>query len=236
MTVRPAMIFAAGLGTRMGELTRDRPKPLLELAPGHTLLDHALALVRGAEAAPVVVNAHAHAGQIAAHLARCAQDVALSLETDRLETGGGLKAAFPRLLAPGHRGPVLTLNADMFWRGPNPLVALADAWDGARMGALLALVRREAAIAHQGPGDFALDRAGRLARRTPGAAAPFVFAGAHAIDPTALDPFPPGVYSLNAVWDRLLAEGRLFGLVWEGTWIDVGRPEGLDRARAALAP
>ena len=47
MTPQAVMIFAAGLGTRMGELTRDRPKPLIEVAE-RPLIDHALDLVRGA--------------------------------------------------------------------------------------------------------------------------------------------------------------------------------------------
>ena len=58
------MIFAAGLGTRMGALTRDRPKPLIEVA-GRPLIDHALALVRDAGIPRVVVNTHAHADQLA---------------------------------------------------------------------------------------------------------------------------------------------------------------------------
>ena len=125
MTPQALMIFAAGLGTRMGALTRDRPKPLVEVA-GRPLIDHALALARAAGIPRIVVNTHAHADQMQAHLARTAPDVLISHEPTLLETGGGLKRALP-LLGPG---PVFTLNADMVWTGPNPLAALAAAWTG----------------------------------------------------------------------------------------------------------
>jgi MurNAc alpha-1-phosphate uridylyltransferase len=223
------MIFAAGLGTRMGELTRDRPKPLLAVG-GVTLLDHALALVRHAGVDRIVVNTHAHAGQIAAHLARVAPDVAVSHEPERLETGGGLKRALPLLGS----GPVFTLNADMVWRGPNPLATLAAAWRPG-MGALLCLVPRAAATGHTGPGDFFLAPDRGLQRRGEALAADYVYAGAQIIDTATLDGFDAPVFSLNAVWDRLLAESRLFGVVHPGGWVDVGRPEGLALAEAELA-
>ena len=228
------MIFAAGLGTRMGALTRDRPKPLIPVA-GRPLIDHALALVRGAGIARVVVNAHAHPDQIRAHLAAVAPDALISDEPERLETGGGLKRALP-LLGPGLvSGPVFTLNADMVWTGANPLAALAAAWRPGD-GALLALVPRAGAIGHTGAGDFFRDPAdGRLTRRGAAAAADFVYAGAGIIDTAALADFPEGVFSLNAVWDRLNAEGRLRGVVHAGGWVDVGRPEGMALAEAELA-
>ena len=180
------MIFAAGLGTRMGALTRDRPKPLLTVG-GRALIDHALALARDAAVPRIVVNAHAHADQLAAHLARVAPDVRLSREPERLETGGGLKAALPLLGS----GPVFTLNADMVWRGPNPLTALAAAWDPARMGALLALVPRASAIGHAGAGRLR-DRRRRDGSRAAAAAATatLVYAGAQIIDAAALDAVP----------------------------------------------
>lgn len=230
MTPQAAMIFAAGLGARMGALTRDRPKPLLTVR-GRTLIDHALDLAREARIPRVVVNAHAHADQLASHLAATAPEVRVSQEPVLLETGGGLRAALP-LLGPG---PVFTLNADMVWRGPNPLVDLAGAWEPAWMGALLVLVPRAAAIGHAGAGDFEIDAAGRLSRRGVAPEASLVYAGAQILDTAALAPFPPGAFSLNLVWDALLAEGRLFGLVWRGGWVDVGRPEGLALAEAELA-
>jgi MurNAc alpha-1-phosphate uridylyltransferase len=226
VTPRAVMIFAAGMGTRMGELTRRRPKPLIEVA-GRPLIDHALEIARGVNPGRIVVNSHAHAAMLEAHLAGAG--VTLAHEPELLETGGGLLAALP-LLGPG---PVFTLNADMVWRGPNPLAALAGAWRPG-MGGLLALIPRAAAQGHAGAGDFTLGADGRIARRGAAAEAPFVYAGAQILDGAALAGFAPGKFSLNLVWDALLAEGRLSGLVWRGGWVDVGRPEGIALAEAEL--
>ena len=224
-----AMIFAAGLGTRMGELTRDRPKGLIEVA-GRPLVDHALELVREAGVPRVVVNTHAHAAMMQAHLAAAAPEAVVSHEPELLETGGGLRRAVPLL----GDSPVFTLNADMVWSGANPLRTLAAAWDGARMDALLCLVPREAAMGHAGPGDFFRAEGGLLRRRGAAEAADLVFAGAQIIDTRLLAEVPEGAFSLNVVWDRMLAAGRLYGVVHTGGWADVGTPAGLARAEAAF--
>jgi MurNAc alpha-1-phosphate uridylyltransferase len=224
------MIFAAGLGTRMGELTRDLPKPLLEVA-GKPLIAHALDLARDAGVRRVVVNTHAHAAQMQAWLAAQAPQTLVSHEPVLLETGGGLKQAAALLGA----GPAYTLNADMVWRNGNPLRTLAAAWDGTRMDALLCLIPRAAAVGHAGPGDFFLGERGRLVRRGDAPAADYVYTGAQILDLAALEDFPHGAYSLNKVWDALLARGRLCGVVHPGAWVDVGRPEGLALAEAELA-
>lgn len=222
-----AMIFAAGLGTRMGALTRDRPKGLIEVA-GKPLVDHALDLVRDAGVPRVVVNTHAHAAMMAAHLAVAAPEALVSFEPQLLETGGGLGRALPLLAAT----PVVTLNADVVWSGTNPIAALAAAWDPARMDALLCLVPRAAAVGHAGPGDFFRADDGGLTRRGDAAQADFVYAGAQIIDTRLLADFPDGAFSLNRVWDRMLATGRLHGLVHTGGWADIGTPAGLARAEA----
>lgn len=228
MTPRAAMIFAAGLGTRMGALTADRPKPLIEVG-GRPLIAHALALVRGAGIGRIVVNVHAHAAMMRGWLAENAPDVLVSEEAERLETGGGLKRALPLL----GEGPVVTLNADMVWSGPNPVAALAVGW-APGMGALLSLVPRAAAVGHGGPGDFFLHADGRLARRGAAATADYVYAGAELIDTAALAGFGDDVFSLNPVWDALAAAGRLRGLVHPGGWADVGTPAGIALAEAEV--
>lgn len=228
MRPQAAMIFAAGLGTRMGALTVHRPKPLIAVG-GRPLIAHALAQVRGAGIGRIVVNVHAHAGMMRDWLAAEAPDVLVSDEPERLETGGGLRRALPMLGA----GPVVTLNADMVWSGANPVAGLVEAWRPG-MGALLSLVPRAAAVGHRGPGDFFLEADGRLVRRGHAAVADYVYAGAEVIDTAALDGFGETVFSLNPVWDALAAVGRLRGLVHVGGWADVGTPEGIALAEAEV--
>lgn len=220
--MRPLMIFAAGLGTRMRPLTDSLPKPLIPVA-GRTLLDRALDLGRDAGAGPVVVNTHYLGDQIAAHLAD--RDVAISDEPGTiLDTGGGLRQALPLL----GQGPVMTLNPDVVWTGPNPLAALNAAWRD-EMEALLMLVPLDRATGRQGAGDFSLDAAGRISRRGD-----FVYGGAQIIRPDRLARIPDAAFSLNRLWDLLIAEGRAFGISHPGGWCDVGYPQAIPLAEAML--
>lgn len=219
------MLFAAGLGTRMGALTAERPKPLIPVA-GRALIDHALDLTNGLGLKRIVVNLHYRADMIRSHLADRA-DIVFSAETETLlETGGGLKAALPML-----RGsPVLTLNTDAVWFGPNPLVVLGDAWDSTRMDALLLMVPTDSAFGHRGRGDFAADTEGRL-RRGGG----YVYVGAQMITTETVAAIPDRAFSLNRVWDDIASKGRLFGAVYPGQWCDVGQPQSIALAEVMLA-
>ena len=219
----PVMVFAAGFGTRMGALTESKPKPMVEVA-GRALIDHTLDLVAAHAPPRTVVNLHYRAEQLAAHLA--GRDILLSHETpDILDTGGGLRAALPLL----GEGPVLTMNSDAIWRGPNPLSHLEALLDGDRMGALLLCLPPGRVRGHAGSGDFLRDAEGRLARG-PG----LVYTGVQIIDPACLAAIPEPVFSLNRAWDVLGEQGRLFGAVYPGEICDVGRPKGIALAEDML--
>lgn len=218
-----ALLFAAGFGTRMRPLTDTRPKPLIEVA-GKPLLDHALDLVAPLALPRVVVNTHYKGGMIARHLA--GRDIALSPETPEvLDTGGGLKQALPLL----GDGPVFTLNTDAVWRGDNPLRMLADAWDPARMDALLLCIPPMRAHGHSGRGDFVLDDSGRITRG-PG----LIYSGAQIIKPAAVLDIPETVFSLWSLWYPMIEAGRMFGLPYTGHWCDVGQPGGIGIAERML--
>lgn len=217
-----ALLFAAGLGTRMAPLTRTRPKPLIEVA-GKPLLDHALDILDDAGLKHVAVNTHYLAQQITDHLAD--RSVLISHEPELLDTGGGLRKGLALL----NSDPVFTLNTDAVWTGPNPVEVLARHWDPDRMEALLLLISQDRAIGHSGNGDFLVAPDGRLSRG-PGA----VYTGLQIIRTACLDQYPDGAFSMWEIWNALLERGTMFGALHTGGWCDVGRPSSIDLAEDLL--
>jgi MurNAc alpha-1-phosphate uridylyltransferase len=229
-----AMVLAAGKGLRLRPITLSRPKPLVEVG-GQTMLDGALDRLAEAGVAEAVVNAHYLGQMIESHLqGRTRPRIHLSHEEALLETGGGVKKALPLL----GEEPFFVVNGDILWRdGKVPaLRRLAEAWDGARMDALLLLQPTATAVGYEGLGDFVMDQLGRLRRREEGEVAPFLFAGLQILAPGLFAGTPDGPFSLNLIYDRALAAQRLYGLRHDGTWYHVGTPEDLQRVEAALAP
>lgn len=112
-----AMIFAAGLGSRLAPLTTTCPKALLPVG-GVPMLERAIVLLRDKAGVDcVVVNVHSHSAMmkqwIAHNSRRLGVDIIISDETDRLlDTGGGLLKAAP-LLDDGTSEPVILYNADI---------------------------------------------------------------------------------------------------------------------------
>ncbi|PTX58103.1 MurNAc alpha-1-phosphate uridylyltransferase [Litoreibacter ponti] len=217
-----AMIFAAGFGTRMRPLTDTRPKPLIEVA-GRPLLDHALSCVSdfGARA---VVNAHYKSQMIAAHLA----DTPVTVITEApevLDTGGGLRNARAQLGS----DPVFTMNSDVVWAGPNPLNILAEGWRD-NMEALLLLVPVERTVGYTRSGNFSIGNGGQLQRDTSG----MVYTGAQLLRTDRLDAITQDIFSLNVLWDQMLAGGAAYGVTYPGHWADVGTPDGIKLAETML--
>lgn len=227
-----AMVLAAGLGTRMRPLTDNLPKPLLRLG-GRSLLDHALDRLAALGVGDAVVNAHWRGEQVAAAMAARRQPrITVQMEAALLETGGGVARALPAL----GEAPFAVVNGDAFWLdGPTPaLRRLAAAFDPAEMDALLLMVRTTQVDGVVGLGDFLIDPLGRMRRPKEREIAPYLFAGVQILAPGLFDGAPPGAFSLNRVYDRAAASGRLFGLVHDGVWFHLSTPQDLAQAEANL--
>ena len=108
-----AMIFAAGLGTRLKPLTDRMPKALVPVC-GKPLLAHTIERLKGAGADEIVVNVHHFSQQIVDYLATHDFGIRIKIsdESDRLlDTGGGLRKALP--LFSQQDQPVLIHNVDI---------------------------------------------------------------------------------------------------------------------------
>ena len=213
------MLLAAGLGTRMGDLTRDLPKPLLDV-DGKPLIMHLVESLVAAGFADLVVNLAYLGERIEAALgdgSRFGARIAYSREPDGpLGTGGGVKRALPLLGA----APFLLVNADVrsdypFARLRRPLVGQAH----------LVLVDNPA---HNPAGDFALGQDGRLANQGEQM---LTFAGLSVLDPRLLEGAVKGAFSLTPLLRAAADAGQLRGERYAGTWLDVGTPARLAQAR-----
>ncbi len=230
--IKTAMVMAAGHGTRMRPLTNDRSKAMVDVG-GRVLIDHMLDRLSAAGIERAVVNVHAHADHLENYLKRHSSGPEIIISDERselLETGGGVVKALPLL---GH-DPVLICNIDAIWDERVPVIpALMEAWDPVEMDDLLLLAPIGQTMGYNGAGDFILDDAGRLSRRS-GPTAPYVYAG---VQIAALSPFRNlkiEKFSRNRVWDDSLKARRMFGHVMDGFWMHVGDPQARDVAEDYL--
>ena len=111
--MKQAMIFAAGLGTRLKPLTDTMPKALVKV-DGQPLLWHVIMKLKAAGYDRIVVNVHHFAQQIVDYLeanSNFGLDIRISDETGGLlETGGGIRKALPLF---DQESPILIHNVDI---------------------------------------------------------------------------------------------------------------------------
>jgi len=233
--IRRAMIMAAGLGTRMRPLTDNRPKPLITVG-GKPLIDHALDRLVSAGVELAVVNLHYKADMLRAHLDKRRDiEIRYSAEDDALlDTGGGVVKALPHF----QNEPFFILNSDSIWvEGySSALPTLARLWDESRMDALLLLAAMVSALGYEGwRGDFRLSSTGHVSRVPDRMVSPFAFPGVQLVHPRLFADPPAPAFSTNVMWNRAIANERLFGARLDGVWLHVGSPEARDDAEAFLA-
>ena len=224
-----AMIFAAGLGTRMRPLSEQIPKPLIKVG-GKALIDHALDRFAAAGVTTAIVNLHHHADQIEAHLAgRRAPKILISDERKKLlDQGGGIKRALPQL----GDAPFFLCNTDSFWiEGPQSnLRRLAEAWDPKEMDILLLVAAAATSVGVDWPGDFTMDPEGRLERREERRVAPFVYSGVGIIKPSLFTDAREDVFRLAPYFFSAAQKRRLFGVRLDGIWLHIGTPQVIEAA------
>ena len=229
-----AMILAAGRGERMLPLTKETPKPLLEVA-GVSLLERHLIRLADADLDEIVINVSHLGEQIVSFCgdgSRWGVSISFSREPEPLETAGGIAHALPQL---GNQ-PFLVVNGDIYTDFPFEQLKGVMPTEA---GAHLILVPNPP---HHPEGDFNLtERAGdqsgvsvgRLSM-TSGGDAMLTYSGIGVYSPQMFEQVPEGVYPLRPLLEVGCADGRVSGQPYEGRWEDIGTPERLDVLNQSL--
>lgn len=236
-----ALILAAGLGTRLGELTSDRPKALVEVC-GRTMLEHQLRHLSAAGFDRFVINIHHFAPKVKAFLEEHQNfglDIRLSDETDLLlDTGGGIRKAM-RLF--DDEQPVLVHNVDIFSSVDLKALYSGHIESGADSTLLVAQRSTSRYLYFDNSGmlcGWSNEKTGQVRSPYPGfdksQFTPCAFQGIHVVSRTLLpllDEVPEPRFSITDFYVDNAARLRLRSVLSDpGNWVDAGKPETLERA------
>lgn len=236
-----ALILAAGLGTRLGKLTSDRPKALVEVC-GRTMLEHQLRHLSAAGFDRFVINIHHFAPKVRAFLEEHQNfglDIRLSDETDLLlDTGGGIRKAM-RLF--DDEQPVLVHNVDIFSSVDLKALYSGHIESGADSTLLVAQRSTSRYLYFDTSGmlcGWSNEKTGQVRSPYPGfdksQFTPCAFQGIHVVSRTLLpllDEVPEPRFSITDFYVDNAARLRLRSVLSDpGNWVDAGKPETLERA------
>ncbi|SHJ39347.1 Nucleotidyl transferase [Tangfeifania diversioriginum] len=233
-----AMIFAAGLGSRLKEETQNKPKALVEIG-GKTLLQHAIEKLKKEGISEIVVNVHHFADLMINYIESndFGLPVTISDEThELLETGGGLKKAAPLLTG---NEPVLLYNTDILTN----LNIQKVTENHKKSDALATLVVRKRKTQRYFKFDQNQRLVGWINKETGETkislpqnfekAREMAFSGIHVISPEIFNYFPRHQRFSMTTWYLQLAKNYSIKGFFDTSdfWMDVGKPEQLNEAR-----
>ena len=214
-----AMILAAGEGKNMMPLTRDLPKPLLEVH-GKSLIDYHIEALRDAGFEEIIINLYYLGEKIKVHLGDGSSlgiSIRYSFEPELLETAGGIQLALPLL---GDQ-PFAVISGDIFTDYDYRKLRQLRLENNAH------LIMVDSPEHHPG-GDFSIDSNGVL--RLTGKKLNWSSIGV--FSPAFFASMKPGKCRLRKLFDSAVQRGELTGESFDGLRIDVGTPERLHALEA----
>lgn len=236
-----AMIFAAGLGTRLRPLTNDRPKALVELE-GKTLLEIVIKRLVYHGFTDIVVNVHHFADKVIQYLKdhnNFGVNIMISDERDMLlETGGGLKKAANLLQG---TDPILICNVDILTN--INYSRMLDVHRRSKAIATLAIRQRTTSrylLFNQRKNliGWTNNKTGevKISKQTKAQPNPFAFSGIQIIQSKFLELIhQTGKFSIIDVYLDLARTHQIKGYQHDNdVWLDVGKPESLKKGLEVL--
>ncbi|MDP2889605.1 MAG: nucleotidyltransferase family protein [Bacteroidota bacterium] len=238
-----ALIFAAGLGTRLKEHTSDKPKALVQLA-GKPLLQHAIEKLISHQITDITINVFHFADQVISFLENhsfTGMQIHISDEREELlDTGGGLKNAEEYLAG---NEPILIYNVDVISNLDLNLLERHHL----TLGSLATLVVRQRDTSRYLMFDQQLQLAGwknfsngetKISRVDKfDNSIPYAFSGIQIVQPEIFRLITEtGKFPIMDLYLRLAQTESIYGFVDTSTvWMDLGKPDQLKMAKTLFS-
>ena len=205
--INKAMILAAGFGKRIHPLTHKLPKPLLKIG-NTTLLSNALKFLELFGISEVVINVHYLGEQIVDYINKNKFNLTINIvkEKDKiLDTGGGVLNAIQYF----SKEAFLIINPDTIWNSHylEELKLMQKIFFENKKKCLLLVVNREKSFEKSFKGDFNLKN--HLITRKDKDNLKYIYTGLQIIKPEIFSDINEKVFSINRIWDKLIANKEL---------------------------
>ena len=207
MSVKHAMILAAGLGTRMKPLTLRTPKPLIKIG-NKNLLERSISILENHGVEQIIINVHYLADQIEKFISNFKTKVKITISDEKdllLDTGGGIKEGTKNF----GKNPFFVLNPDTLWSTDYliEMQSLEKIYYKRKKPCLL-LVNKRLSFDTTFKGDFNL-RNNIVSKDDQN---DFIFTGLQLLNRNYFDSIDKKVFSMNEVWKNLINTNKLSGL------------------------
>lgn len=228
--VKQAMILAAGLGSRMGSLTQDIPKPML-MVEDISLIERSLLYLKKNHINKVVINTYYKASLLEGFIRSLAinaeLDILFSREDELLGTGGGIKNALSIL----GKEAFFVLNSDAIFvddnLGDSSFIQLQKAWNPTFIPMMLLLTSKDKAFGYWSKGDFNINNKRQLDQKNE--IRPFINTGLSIMDYRLFDRYSDRILQLfPTIGQDLMQNNQLYGCVYNGDWYHIGDVKAYD--------
>jgi len=206
MTIKKAMILAAGFGKRLLPLTEKTPKPLV-MVGSKNLLERSIELLIKIGIDEIVINTHYLYKEIDNFLKDKNYQISIRAVKEEvlLDTGGGILNATKKF----KNDPFFVLNPDTIWSKDyyEELKILENSYLKNNKPILL-LVNKINSPDKSFKGDFNFKENNYIVRETSNQ---YIFTGIQIIDGSIFQTINEKVFSMNLVWDKMIKEKKLLG-------------------------